>query len=574
MPLVKTDRGDFSANDPLVLALRQAMDYWMPSEAPADPRGRNVSSAERQPLQPIKLPPVRIDLAALAGEKAPPAPQVDPLAMGQPQPPLPAGWTSQSVQGVPVEPGAAMDAGMPMPSRGMRPELPERNPAFHNTDELMFGAPEMDAGATVSTADILAGLDPADTRTGGGELAWLESLPPTERLKLETELFNRRKLTPEQEAENAAKTSNDLLSMLPVVGNAMSAEMMFDQGGQAVEALKGGNLKDAGISSLLAALGGMGAIAGNPLGRAASQAAKGGSSRAGVLIPAAEDAAADRARDMRMSGRSNQDVWRDTRKLFGADGALREEIPDFPMSVTGAGRLSPNESVPLLDIMSHPALAERAPWLSDVRVRGTSPMPSGEPGKAARTDAAGNFSIPANEETARANLAKLLQYRTADESGFAPAMRHDVAGMRGDIAGSANKAASARYESPQDLAALTAYMGEIEDMARLLEGTSGSRFGSSYVSARSGGNVDAKQVQRRADAPPERLENSYPYARNQRGLKGGADRPAAFEDQIPLLRQDATPEEVRQALLDWYLLGSGRDEGIMTTAKLLAKGFK
>lgn len=577
MPLGKADRGDFSQNDALIMAMRQALDYWIPGEAPADPRGQNTSSAARRE-QPIRrLDPVRIDLAALMGKQEPPqAPQADPLALGQPQPALPPGWASESVQGVSVEPGGAMDAdpGMPMPPRGRRPDLPERNPAFHTTDDLLFGAPAMDEGETATTADILQRQDPPPAARGA-ELSWLENLSPIDRQKLEIEIFNAQKLTEEQKAANAAKTKEDILSMLPVVGNVMSAEMMFDQGNQAKEALQAGNYKDAGVAGMLAALGGVGSVMGNPLGKVAGDVAEGASSRAGVFVPALDDAAADRARDMRQSGKSNQDVWKDTKKLFGADGKLREEIFDQPMSVTGLAGLDPYTSVPLREIMTHPALSERAPWVDDILVRGAGNMPNGAPVKTARTDAAGNFVMPSNEGAAASNLAKLLQYRIADESGFAPAMRHDVGSMRQDIAGSANKAASARYESPQDIAALSAYMNEIQEMMRLLEETSGSKFGSNFVTARSAGNVDAKKAQMRADVDPSRLEGSYPYSRNQAFAgKQGADRPAAFEDQVPLLRKDASPEEVRQALMDWYLLGSGRDEGIMTTAMLLAKGFR
>lgn len=375
MPLGKADYGDFSGSDPLLMALRQALDYWAPGEAPADPRGARVSEIGRTP-QPVKqLPPVQIDLAALMGE--PQAPQQDPLAMGQPQPAPPPGWGMETGRGELLEPGGAPpEPGMPIPERGARPGLPERNPAFHTTAELLFDSPELQTPGDATTQDVTPRLEaPTVPQFMGSEAAFLESLGPTDRAKMDKELLNARQFTPEQAAANRANLGQEALSILPLIGNTMSAEMAFSEGDKALSALGEGDYKDAGIAALLATLGGFGAVTGMPTGKLAGSVAREGRNTLGVFAgPTSKTAdlkALERAREMEKSGADRTQVWNETGWFRGPERKWRYEIPDNeaalkPEVATALKRRSksPAYEGPLEGAFDHPQLFEAYPGLA------------------------------------------------------------------------------------------------------------------------------------------------------------------------------------------------------------------
>lgn len=370
----------------------------------------------------------------------------------------------------------------------------------------------------------------------------------------------------EQQRENLEA----LLSIVPVVGNVISGKDAIYSGKDALDAFAAGDMKGGAINTGLTGLNAAGAVLGLPVGKAAKQAAKAGKDSVNVFVPSENDSAASIAREMRESGKSNPDVWKDTGRVFSAEGGLRRELSDSPLEVALA-KLNTSEAVPLRDAVKHPELLERMPELGNIGVKKGGFLPTGEPLRTARTDAQGTLIMPDSEPTAKSNMAKLLQYTIGEQAGFAPAMRHGVDNMRNDLAGTASKAASARYETPKDLEALAGYLSRLDDMRTLLDRSSGSKFGSNLVTARSAGNVEAKQAQMRAGRSPEELARSYPYARNQSGAKRGAERPAAYEHLLPLLRLNASPEEVRANIANWYKLGSGRDAATEDLDALIAR---
>lgn len=131
MPLAPTDYGNFSQSDPFRQILRAVADYYF--------GGRHGPGGVTQAANylPAKTSdrlsaPVRIDLAR--------------SMLGSGQPPAPAGWTTQTVQGQEVPIGSGPN-NIPMPEPGARVPMPEmgesnipwpaQNPAFHDVQPPM-----------------------------------------------------------------------------------------------------------------------------------------------------------------------------------------------------------------------------------------------------------------------------------------------------------------------------------------------------------------------------------------------------------------------------------------------------
>lgn len=118
LPAPKMDLGE--QENPLARLVRMMAEYYYPGGSPADPRGPNVTEAAKPRFQQSMPTSDRADMPV----------RID-LARQQPPPDLPPpGWTRQSVQAVPYEPG--MESGgmpmpapnperMPIPTRGMMP---------------------------------------------------------------------------------------------------------------------------------------------------------------------------------------------------------------------------------------------------------------------------------------------------------------------------------------------------------------------------------------------------------------------------------------------------------------------
>lgn len=367
----------------------------------------------------------------------------------------------------------------------------------------------------------------------------------------------------EQQRENAMTG----LSVLPVIGNAISAYDATQTGGAAYDAFAAGDTKGGAINAGLTGLNAVGALLGLPVGKTAKAAAKSGKDSVNVFVPAVDDAATDRARDMRASGKTNAEVWKDTGRIFGAEGTPREVLSDSAMKID-TSKIRRGYDVPLGDVVQHPELFDYMPSLRSQKITQAGAKPDGEPLRTARTNLQGVMELPLTNK-ANNDLAKLLQYKIADDAGLPPAMRHDVGGMRRDLADTASKAASARYETPQDLEAVAAYLNKITGLRGALDQSEGSKFGSSLVTSRSSGNVDAKHASQLAPFTADELRAAYPYTRNRQ--KGGVDRPAAFENLLPLLRPDATPEQVQATLRNWYQFGSGKDRTSEDLRELIAR---
>ena len=365
---------------------------------------------------------------------------------------------------------------------------------------------------------------------------------PIDRLK--TELKHSPRVSEQQAAQNRKASGRAVLESLPVVGNVMAAGDAMDMGQAAIDDFKRGDYAGAFKKKVASKAFGLAALIGLPVGKTAANVVKGASSRAGVFVPATDDAAADTARELRSEGAKNSTVFKKTGKVFNPEGTLMEEIPDSGMEVRQA-LVQPGMQTDVGRLIKHPELFEQFPHLKNVPVQIAKQEPGGSPLMSSLTKRDGTFVFPAKENI-RGDVAKLLQYQISDESKFAPAVRHSLHEIYSRLAGSAERAASAAPGGTGDIRALVSYLnmlqsgkGMVDDLvARGTPGKAEQAFGS--VSA---GNVLAKKASHRANAPAHQLA-VYPFP--------------DFERTLPLVSEKLAPEQVRQMLLDWRQFGAGR----------------
>src|SRR5262245_4277776 len=203
----------------------------------------------------------------------------------------------------------------------------------------------------------------------------LAGLSPLDLLKLRMQLDAQAVRTPEQIAANRAQTTNDLLSVTPVVGNAMSAESALANFKDMIAA---DSWKDAAKSGAWGALDTVGAVTGLPFGKAAKAAAKGGSSRLNTFVgPEAKTAnksALQNAEAMRAQGASPESIWE--RTGWGWD---ERGLPYFEVDDSAAKLKAPTGTVPQTygELLDHPALFAARPDLADIKLTQTGPANSG-----------------------------------------------------------------------------------------------------------------------------------------------------------------------------------------------------
>lgn len=99
-------------------------------------------------------------------------------------------------------------------------------------------------------------------------------MSPTDALKLRLELDNRKVVTPEQKAANGRKTLSDVLGMLPIVGNAMSAYDAYGSAGDAKQAFSQGQYGRGTLAAALTGVSTAGALSIPGAGRLARAIAK------------------------------------------------------------------------------------------------------------------------------------------------------------------------------------------------------------------------------------------------------------------------------------------------------------
>lgn len=145
-----------------------------------------------------------------------------------------------------------------------------------------------------------------------------------------------------------------------------------------------------------------------------------------VFVPAQPSKSADLAREMRLNDVPNHQIFRQTNRFFGPEGRLKAEVPDKPMTIKRLD-MQEGDTAPMGELIDHPSLFGIHPDLRDIPVQFTRPNNmAGHP--IARTKREGGFEISSSrdEEFYREQMAKLLNYETAQKGGFGGAVLHDV----------------------------------------------------------------------------------------------------------------------------------------------------
>ena len=386
---------------------------------------------------------------------------------------------------------------------------------------------------------------------------------PIDRIKRELKFTPR--VSEAQAAENRAASRDAALSSLPVVGNIMAARDAYGSGKQAAEDFKAGRYGDFIKNRIISKATALSAMLGLPVGRTAANAVRGASSRTNVFVPSVQDDVYDRVHEQRRLGMKNHSVANRTGRVFSAEGKLLEEIPDRTMQVNKE-LIAPGAKMQLGDLIQHPELFEHYPHLRNIPVEFTPVGVDGKPFRGGLTRADGSFLLSSNVEDQRGDVAKLLQHVISAESGMSPGVRHSLADVYGNIEGSAALARQGRYRKPSDVDAVNAYLQQLGDAKGSVDGLVGQgliakatdRFG-----RRSAGNVLAKRVQARVTMPEQAIPfNRYPF--------GGED--VDFAKQIPLLRREMTPDQIREAIVNYKDFGAGKGYADGGRVKAAARG--
>jgi hypothetical protein len=386
---------------------------------------------------------------------------------------------------------------------------------------------------------------------------------PIDQLKLEMELMNAQKRSPEEAAKARRGNAYEALSMVPGPGNVIAAKEAKEAYGNAYEDVTKGNYKRGAVNAGLGTLNAVGAVTGLPFGKAAKAAATGAKDRLNVFVPVEEGKLSETARSMREKGYGNDDVFADTGLLFGPDGSLRREIPDRYMDINWSAK--PGDKTTVGDFVSHPSLFREMPELKSRGVTITDKVDAlseklGRPPKGiARTDpATGDFEFSMVGSDPYGDIAKLLQYDIVDRVGWSPAGRHNLSDQITDI----NTAQLRATQAGADRKAIGAYTDALDRIREdvVTKGLSKPKpdtfsYMSGQLGNRTAGNVDSKLVRGRADLPG--AETIYPYLPDA-PWNGGRYRTPDFDNILTLPPSNATADDWSQFLEDWYRFGSGK----------------
>lgn len=425
-------------------------------------------------------------------------------------------------------PKSAIDAG-----EGIMPE---------GRDIAAFGPPSMSQALTSSEGDELAAMS------------------PIEALKLRLQLAERAPVTPEQRRANLATTGQDVLSVMPIIGNAMSAVDAGEAGGRAAAAFQGGDTRQGLMQSALAALAGAGAFMGLPTGRAAGRAADAGRTAVNTFVPVEEGLLSGRARDMRDAGASNRQVFDDTGLLFGGDGSMRRWIPDNRMDIDFSHQ--PGDVTTVGQLVNHPTLFREMPALQNriVRVTDKAETRPGQPPRGiSRTDPeTGDFEFSVAGSHPYGDMAKLLQYDINDAAGWSSAGRHNFQDQLADI--NTAQVQAMLFGGGGDAArAYTRTLDDVKaDIAKQMAKRERFQTMSRSLTDKTAGSVDSKIVRAMADTPSS-APMTYPYGPGASWVRGNYT-PPAFSEMLSLPPAQTTADDWQQFLADWRRYGSGRGD--------------
>lgn len=373
----------------------------------------------------------------------------------------------------------------------------------------------------------------------------------------------------DQTGGHGAGNAKELLGVLPVTGNVMSALDVEPSAREALTAWREGKYKRAAGQAALTGLNVAGALSPLPWGRAAGRAAREGADTVNVLVPAMPDGASQVAHSLRERGTPLERIWRDTNRTFAPDGSLRREIPDTGMALKREAK--PGDVLPMSHLVRHPRLFTSFPQIGSKPAYITDATDN--MGRPVVRTLEGNAGFQINPDAGggdiRGKLAKLLQYDVNAESDLAKPLRHGTAAFERGI-----DSARARADmlDPPNRDAVDAYLDslaavrETYDMRRDLEnfvggssatGGRGKSDAADWAGRQNAGNLDARAAEVRATLPEGEL-GLWPYRRVQGSAQYGASRLPKFEDSYVLPPDDMTGKDLLDFIERWHRFGAGR----------------
>lgn len=373
------------------------------------------------------------------------------------------------------------------------------------------------------------------------------AMSPVDRLRLEAELAdaNGDYLTEDEKAQNARTNAEAAFSAVPIIGNILSARDAYQGAENAWTAFGEGNLRAGLMQSALAALAGVGAVTGLPTSKAAGGAARGASSRANVFMPAPSSKKVDLAYKMRDEGATNRKIAQETRVHFGTEGKPRLESDDYNVPVN-TKRFQPGDTAPMKDVFPQYGVFSHVPELKDIPVTFTARRKDAVAG--ALPDGRAVLPLGMDEGWNREQLAKLLQYNTGTQRGFAAAATHNMDALLADYKKAVDRVQDI-IDNPRpgdDLEAALRWQENaaplfkrVEEQAAKEDWSAGNR-----ITKRMGGNAEARAVRERSYG---KANNAYPYNDQQ------------WQGLTALPQNNLTRDELVEFLTNWRTYGVGRD---------------
>ena len=407
------------------------------------------------------------------------------------------------------------------------------------------------SGRPTKQAAAIAYKEARRRRADGGPADPFSGMSPIDALKLSIEARNRQVVPPGQAAENRRQNLNTLVEMIPGPANVRNAEATAEHAVGAFDAAGRGDYAGMGKNALLGLLSAIGTISGGPGSRAAGDAARGASSRAGVFVPIGGHRG-QIASEMRDEGMAPGDIYKETGVIIGHGGRPYTEIPDYNMAVKPG---KPGGISTVGEHVRHPELFERNPGLKDIPMQWRAPQPNYW--TSADDPFTGAFLMSADHPDMAPEIVKLLQYAISKREGMPRAIRHGYERAKADLRDTAAKAAEAA-PFVRNMDATTDYIANLIERVDLLKSINkekGPRAADMFAQRGTAGNIDARAARARSKSPD--YAGIFPYSLRAPYLpSSGSQKPLGFSRAVALPPADASPKDIAKFIEDWHRRGS------------------
>lgn len=285
-----------------------------------------------------------------------------------------------------------------------------------------------------------------------------------------------------------------------------------------------------------------------------------------ILIPAGPGAAHQRALEMTEEGKPIDHIWRETQRGVSADGSVRREIRDAPMTFREG--LQRGDNMALGEAVKHQDLFAVRPDLAERSLKITNHTDAmGNP--VVRTNPQGGFEVNPDGGDMRGAMAKLLQYEVNKSSGLAAPLRHGTAATEKGIEDALYRADLLDPQDPGVRRAIDEYLDrlvEVRDQYDLIKELSGYSGvpgrgqpfspAAAKLAGKNAGNVEGAIAQSRATLSPDELRAAPPFMSRQPQV--GRKWFPSTSKQFVLPPEGLKGKDLREFILRWQKYGSGR----------------